>query len=205
MSVGTLVLVHTHTPSLLLWLLLLTLPLLHTEQQSLSAGRKCGLSAEKYEDVLIHHLRSLCFCFPVSLGIFFFSSFVSAHWAFIPPLYNAWAFFQQNWSVYTNMRRLTQVFLIMKAYWFELNGIVATCSFRSAAEFWCFTISVMCPYSVCGCVWMCVCVFQHALRLLAFGQLYKVLNMDPLPASKPSPRLLEGVCSIVRVFSYESV
>ncbi|XP_069562029.1 spermatid perinuclear RNA-binding protein-like isoform X1 [Brachyistius frenatus] len=33
---------------------------------------------------------------------------------------------------------------------------------------------------------------QHALRLLAFGQLYKVLNMDPLPASKPSPRLLEG-------------
>lgn len=36
--------------------------------------------------------------------------------------------------------------------------------------------------------------FQHALRLLAFGQLYKVLNMDPLPASKPSPRLLEGVC-----------
>ncbi|KAK1892752.1 Spermatid perinuclear RNA-binding protein [Dissostichus eleginoides] len=33
---------------------------------------------------------------------------------------------------------------------------------------------------------------QHALRLLAFGQLYKVLNMDPLPAGKPSPRLLEG-------------
>nr|XP_020450811.1 spermatid perinuclear RNA-binding protein-like isoform X2 [Monopterus albus] len=33
---------------------------------------------------------------------------------------------------------------------------------------------------------------QHALRLLAFGQLYKVLNMDPLPASKPSPRLVEG-------------
>ncbi|GAA6223750.1 spermatid perinuclear RNA-binding protein-like isoform X1 [Lates japonicus] len=33
---------------------------------------------------------------------------------------------------------------------------------------------------------------QHALRLLAFGQLYKVLNMDPIPASKPSPRLLEG-------------
>uniref|UniRef100_A0A8C2Z2R5 Spermatid perinuclear RNA-binding protein n=1 Tax=Cyclopterus lumpus TaxID=8103 RepID=A0A8C2Z2R5_CYCLU len=31
---------------------------------------------------------------------------------------------------------------------------------------------------------------QHALRLLAFGQLYKVLNMDPLP----SARLLEGVC-----------
>lgn len=35
---------------------------------------------------------------------------------------------------------------------------------------------------------------QHALRLLAFGQLYKVLNMDPLPASKPSARLLEGGC-----------
>ncbi|XP_049433685.1 spermatid perinuclear RNA-binding protein-like [Epinephelus fuscoguttatus] len=35
---------------------------------------------------------------------------------------------------------------------------------------------------------------QHALRLLAFGQLYKVLNMDPLPASKPSQRLLEGGC-----------
>ncbi|XP_029016835.1 spermatid perinuclear RNA-binding protein-like isoform X2 [Betta splendens] len=34
---------------------------------------------------------------------------------------------------------------------------------------------------------------QHALRLLAFGQLYKVLNMDPLPANKPSSRLLEGV------------
>ncbi|XP_029998583.1 spermatid perinuclear RNA-binding protein-like isoform X2 [Sphaeramia orbicularis] len=33
---------------------------------------------------------------------------------------------------------------------------------------------------------------QHALRLLAFGQLYKVLNMDPLPASKPSARHLEG-------------
>ncbi|KAM4576588.1 spermatid perinuclear RNA-binding protein-like isoform 2-T3 [Odontesthes bonariensis] len=33
---------------------------------------------------------------------------------------------------------------------------------------------------------------QHALRLLAFGQLYKVLNMDPLPANKPSPRLLGG-------------
>ncbi|XP_068616723.1 spermatid perinuclear RNA-binding protein-like [Brachionichthys hirsutus] len=33
---------------------------------------------------------------------------------------------------------------------------------------------------------------QHALRLLALGQLYKVLNMDPLPVSKP--RLLEGGC-----------
>uniref|UniRef100_A0A3Q2CV76 Spermatid perinuclear RNA-binding protein-like n=1 Tax=Cyprinodon variegatus TaxID=28743 RepID=A0A3Q2CV76_CYPVA len=35
---------------------------------------------------------------------------------------------------------------------------------------------------------------QHALRLIAFGQLYKVLNMDPLPANKASPRLLEGLC-----------
>ncbi|TNN30405.1 Spermatid perinuclear RNA-binding protein [Liparis tanakae] len=33
---------------------------------------------------------------------------------------------------------------------------------------------------------------QHALRLLAFGQLYKVLNIDPLPSSKPSVRPLEG-------------
>uniref|UniRef100_A0A3Q0RF92 Uncharacterized protein n=1 Tax=Amphilophus citrinellus TaxID=61819 RepID=A0A3Q0RF92_AMPCI len=40
---------------------------------------------------------------------------------------------------------------------------------------------------------------QHALRLLAFGQLYKVLNMDPLPASKPSPRLLEGACTAKRL------
>ncbi|XP_034727069.1 spermatid perinuclear RNA-binding protein-like isoform X2 [Etheostoma cragini] len=35
---------------------------------------------------------------------------------------------------------------------------------------------------------------QHALRLLAFGQLYKILNMNPLPTSRPSPRLLEGGC-----------
>uniref|UniRef100_H3DH46 Uncharacterized protein n=1 Tax=Tetraodon nigroviridis TaxID=99883 RepID=H3DH46_TETNG len=42
---------------------------------------------------------------------------------------------------------------------------------------------------------------QHALRLLAFGQLYKVLNMDPLPACKPSPRLLEGVRSVPCVTS----
>ncbi|XP_061528467.1 LOW QUALITY PROTEIN: spermatid perinuclear RNA-binding protein-like [Phycodurus eques] len=33
---------------------------------------------------------------------------------------------------------------------------------------------------------------QHALRLLAFGQLYKVLNMDPLPTNKPSLQLLKG-------------
>lgn len=42
-------------------------------------------------------------------------------------------------------------------------------------------------------------VSQHALRLLAFGQLYKVLNMDPLPANKPSARLLEGVCFHINV------
>uniref|UniRef100_A0A8C8IDC3 Spermatid perinuclear RNA-binding protein n=1 Tax=Oncorhynchus tshawytscha TaxID=74940 RepID=A0A8C8IDC3_ONCTS len=39
---------------------------------------------------------------------------------------------------------------------------------------------------------------QHALRLLAFGQLYKVLNMNPLPPTKPSHRLSgsdkKGVC-----------
>ncbi|XP_066569195.1 spermatid perinuclear RNA-binding protein isoform X2 [Amia ocellicauda] len=29
---------------------------------------------------------------------------------------------------------------------------------------------------------------QHALRLLAFGQIYKVLEMDPLPSSKPSQK-----------------
>uniref|UniRef100_A0A096M3A5 Uncharacterized protein n=1 Tax=Poecilia formosa TaxID=48698 RepID=A0A096M3A5_POEFO len=38
---------------------------------------------------------------------------------------------------------------------------------------------------------------QHALRLIAFGQFYKVLNMDPLPASKASPRLLEGQSSFL--------
>ncbi|KAI1904785.1 hypothetical protein AGOR_G00009260 [Albula goreensis] len=31
---------------------------------------------------------------------------------------------------------------------------------------------------------------QHALRLLAFGQIYKVLEMDPLPSSKPSQKFL---------------
>lgn len=32
----------------------------------------------------------------------------------------------------------------------------------------------------------CVCVcLQHALRLMAFGQIYKVLEMDPLPSNKP--------------------
>lgn len=35
-----------------------------------------------------------------------------------------------------------------------------------------------------------VFVFQHALRLLAFGQIYKVLEMDPLPSSKPSQKYL---------------
>lgn len=29
---------------------------------------------------------------------------------------------------------------------------------------------------------------QHALRLMAFGQIYKVLDMDPLPSSKPSQK-----------------
>uniref|UniRef100_A0A8C1MSX1 Spermatid perinuclear RNA-binding protein n=1 Tax=Cyprinus carpio TaxID=7962 RepID=A0A8C1MSX1_CYPCA len=29
---------------------------------------------------------------------------------------------------------------------------------------------------------------QHALRLMAFGQIYKVLEMDPLPSSKPSQK-----------------
>lgn len=50
-----------------------------------------------------------------------------------------------------------------------------------------------------------LCVFQHALRLLAFGQLYKVLNMDPLPASKPSPRLLEGACRLVCALCFASL
>ncbi|KAG5834555.1 hypothetical protein ANANG_G00262730 [Anguilla anguilla] len=31
---------------------------------------------------------------------------------------------------------------------------------------------------------------QHALRLLAFGQIYKVLEMDPLPSTKPSQKYL---------------
>ncbi|KAM6965263.1 spermatid perinuclear RNA-binding protein-like [Aplochiton taeniatus] len=35
---------------------------------------------------------------------------------------------------------------------------------------------------------------QHALRLLAFGQLYKVLNVDPLPSSQPLSRPTEGSC-----------
>ncbi|KAM6931231.1 spermatid perinuclear RNA-binding protein-like [Xenentodon cancila] len=35
---------------------------------------------------------------------------------------------------------------------------------------------------------------QHAVRLLAFGQLYKVLNMDPLPPIRSSSRLLEAGC-----------
>ncbi|KAL3041563.1 hypothetical protein OYC64_019699 [Pagothenia borchgrevinki] len=30
------------------------------------------------------------------------------------------------------------------------------------------------------------CRAQHALRLMAFGQIYKVLEMDPLPSNKPS-------------------
>nr|XP_043882020.1 spermatid perinuclear RNA-binding protein-like [Solea senegalensis] len=35
---------------------------------------------------------------------------------------------------------------------------------------------------------------QHALRLHAFGQLYKVLDMDPLAASTSSPGLSGGCC-----------
>ncbi|XP_036385554.1 spermatid perinuclear RNA-binding protein isoform X1 [Megalops cyprinoides] len=31
---------------------------------------------------------------------------------------------------------------------------------------------------------------QHALRLLAFGQIYKVLEMDPIPSSKPSQKYM---------------
>uniref|UniRef100_A0A3Q2E253 Spermatid perinuclear RNA-binding protein-like n=1 Tax=Cyprinodon variegatus TaxID=28743 RepID=A0A3Q2E253_CYPVA len=45
---------------------------------------------------------------------------------------------------------------------------------------------------------------QHALRLIAFGQLYKVLNMDPLPANKASPRLLEGL-QVSSLFSVDLV
>lgn len=46
---------------------------------------------------------------------------------------------------------------------------------------------------------MCVfCVQQHALRYMAFGQIYKVLEMEPLPSNKPSQKYpwsdKEGVC-----------
>lgn len=55
-----------------------------------------------------------------------------------------------------------------------------------------------------GCVWvscqknmrkipqthisLCFLCFQHALRLLAFRQIHKVLGMESLPASKASAR-----------------
>lgn len=39
---------------------------------------------------------------------------------------------------------------------------------------------------------------QHSLRLMAFGQIYKVLEMEPLPSNKPSQKYpwsdKEGVC-----------
>lgn len=38
------------------------------------------------------------------------------------------------------------------------------------------------------CVWCVICVQQHALRLMAFGQIYKVLEMEPLPSNKPSQK-----------------
>lgn len=42
-----------------------------------------------------------------------------------------------------------------------------------------------------ACMCVCVrvfCVQQHALRLMAFGQIYKVLEMEPLPSNKPSQK-----------------
>lgn len=33
-----------------------------------------------------------------------------------------------------------------------------------------------------------LCFQQHALRLMAFGQIYKVLEMEPLPSNKPSQK-----------------
>lgn len=42
-------------------------------------------------------------------------------------------------------------------------------------------------------------IHQHALRLMAFGQIYKVLEMEPLPSNKPSQKYpwsdKEGVCT----------
>ena len=83
------------------------------EQQSLPPGRKCGLSAEKYEDILKFIFlplflypflsRSLALSISLALSLFaippvweYFSSFVCAFWAFIPRLYNAWSFSQQS-------------------------------------------------------------------------------------------------------------
>lgn len=48
----------------------------------------------------------------------------------------------------------------------------------------------------CVCV---LCVQQHALRLMAFGQIYKVLEMEPLPSNKQPQKYpwsdKEGVCT----------
>ena len=35
---------------------------------------------------------------------------------------------------------------------------------------------------------MCVCVcLQHALRMIAFGDIHKVLGMEPLPSAAEAP------------------
>lgn len=89
----------------------------------------------------------------------------------------------------------------LKHIYQRINGIIAACLFlcRPVRAEW---VSDALTIQWCALI-LCVCVcFQHALRLLAFGQLYKVLNMDPLPACKPSPRLLEGECSAVSVFVF---
>ena len=45
---------------------------------------------------------------------------------------------------------------------------------------------------------------QHALRLMAFGQIYKVLEMEPLPSNKPSQKYpwsdKEGACTCLSLF-----
>lgn len=189
-----------------------------TAQQSLPPGGKGELSAEKYEDVhrLILSSLSLSFCFFLcfvpwiwrkkawngSLGIFFFlfPPFICAHWLFISPLCHIG-------SLLAGLQKTLGCSVIIKAYWSENKWhhcclFISLHSCESRASFWCFDNSMMCPHSICLCVCVCVFSLQHALRLLAFGQLYKVLNMDPLPASKSSPRLLEGVSSVVSVFVF---
>lgn len=167
MSVGTLFPAHTHTGT--------STKVMLQWGPTKHAGGKCGLGPEEYEDILkfisctFSPLKSVCFCFLASLEILSFSPFV---WVFFPPLYTMHEVSLNRISWFTETWGSAQVFPIMV----------------SVAECCCFTNTVTCIYSVC------VCVFQHALRLLAFGQVYKVLNMDPLPASKPSPRLLKGVC-----------
>ncbi len=165
------------------------------------------------------HPQNIFFSLSLSHGSAFLSVWEYFSFLFLPCLCllrvyslldSVLSFSQQILWVYTNTGLLTQVSTIIKAYWSE-NKWHRSCLFFS--EFCCSTNKVMCPHSVCVCVCVCVCLFQHALRLLAFGQLYKVLNMHPLPASKPLPRLLEGVCSAVCVcvcvcvcvFSQESV